>query len=770
MKKILLFLAWMCLVTNLFGVYSEDFPITVKQPDGTELICYITGDEYYNWLHDADGYTIVRDPETGYLVYAQLENDVLVATKQVVGIDNPKEAGLTPWTIISAQKRAELRRTFLENTPEKPVLKTPDSQKSRNQTINNIVIYIRFFWGGEYEKDTMHYWTMFNSMEEQNTPSMRNYFQQMSYNKADIVSYFYPISLTDSVISYRNPHTRQYYMPYDSVTNFDGYRDFYERMEREHTLLHNAIEYVKDQIPTDLDLDFNNDGYVDNVCFIIKGEPTAWNTLLWPHKWSLYSVDPTYLNGCQVWDYNLLIESHLDIHQSSVISHETYHTLGAPDLYRYTDRTIAPVGKWDIMASNTYPPQSTAAYMKHKYGAWIDDIPVITSSGVYTIYPVWHDTKTVYKILSPNSNDEFFTVEFRDNNIFWDQNLSGSGLIIYRIKPDLWGNSEGPPDEIYVFRPDEDYPNEDGRINDAFFSADVGRTEFTATSNPACLLSNGASGGIEIRNISAVGDSMTFEVKFAMKPKADFNSDIQAVHIGSQVRFYDLSSNNPTKWAWQFEGGTPATSAERNPVIRYETAGTYPVKLTASNEYGSDVITKNNYIKVGTTPVADFEADKTDIQILESIKFKDLSLNNPTKWKWNFEGGLPATSSERNPTISYPNEGKYAVSLTVTNEFGSDVKEINSYIVVSPISINEIDENQIAVYPNPNTIGIFTLENEGIPLGSVIQMYDMTGREIMTRTMDQKNMTIDLSAYPSGAYFLRIINGDIFYNAKLIKQ
>jgi hypothetical protein len=30
------------------------------QPDGTELHCYASGDEFYSRLHDRDGYTIVQ--------------------------------------------------------------------------------------------------------------------------------------------------------------------------------------------------------------------------------------------------------------------------------------------------------------------------------------------------------------------------------------------------------------------------------------------------------------------------------------------------------------------------------------------------------------------------------------------------------------------------------------------------------------------------------------------------------------------------------------
>jgi PKD repeat protein len=54
----------------------------------------------------------------------------------------------------------------------------------------------------------------------------------------------------------------------------------------------------------------------------------------------------------------------------------------------------------------------------------------------------------------------------------------------------------------------------------------------------------------------------------------------------------------PTSWSWTFEGGTPAASTDQNPVVTYNTIGTYTVTLTAANAEGSDTETKVDYISV----------------------------------------------------------------------------------------------------------------------------------------------------------------------------
>ncbi len=155
------------------------------------------------------------------------------------------------------------------------------------------------------------------------------------------------------VLSYEDSNPRAFYMPYNSVTNPEGYTNDSQRTLREHTLLVNAVEWVNinSPVPTSLDLDYDNNNRVDNVVFIIKGGTTAWSTLLWPHRWSLYSQD-VYIHGKKVHDYNFQLETSLAGSGVGVLCHELYHSLSAPDLYRYVNNDITPVGGWDLMASN----------------------------------------------------------------------------------------------------------------------------------------------------------------------------------------------------------------------------------------------------------------------------------------------------------------------------------------------------------------------------------------------------------------------------------
>ena len=81
-------------------------------------------------------------------------------------------------------------------------------------------------------------------------------------------------------------------------------------------------------------------------------------------------------------------------------------------------------------------------------------------------------------------------------------------------------------------------------------------------------------------------------------PVADFSASETAIATGATVNFTDSSTNEPTSWAWEFEGGNPVTSNEQNPSITYDSSGTFEVTLTATNSSGSDTETKIGYIIV----------------------------------------------------------------------------------------------------------------------------------------------------------------------------
>lgn len=73
-------------------------------------------------------------------------------------------------------------------------------------------------------------------------------------------------------------------------------------------------------------------------------------------------------------------------------------------------------------------------------------------------------------------------------------------------------------------------------------------------------------------------------------PVAAFTSSVPVASSPLALSFKDQSTNTPTSWAWDFGDGK--TSDQKNPSHMYSMAGTYLVKLTATNEYGTAETTK----------------------------------------------------------------------------------------------------------------------------------------------------------------------------------
>ena len=80
---------------------------------------------------------------------------------------------------------------------------------------------------------------------------------------------------------------------------------------------------------------------------------------------------------------------------------------------------------------------------------------------------------------------------------------------------------------------------------------------------------------------------------------ANFNSSITKIIQGSYIEFSNLSEGNIANYRWEFEGGDPPTSQEKEPgLIYYDKPGTYGVKLVASSIDNKDSVIRSNYITV----------------------------------------------------------------------------------------------------------------------------------------------------------------------------
>lgn len=153
-----------------------------------------------------------------------------------------------------------------------------------------------------------------------------------------------------------------------------------------------------------------------------------------------------------------------------------------------------------------------------------------------------------------------------------------------------------------------------------------------------------------------------------------------------------------------------------------------------------------------TEPVADFDyALGTDL----TVSFDDLS-DDAMTYSWDFGDGSDPESGA-NPQHQYDEDGTYTVTLTVTNDCGTDDTQVD--ILVKDIGINDIKAQfSISVIPNPNNgqfyLNIKTEKNEN----GVLSAYDMSGKVVYRENLDivDGRKAVNFGNISQGVYVLEL--------------
>ncbi len=152
----------------------------------------------------------------------------------------------------------------------------------------------------------------------------------------------------------------------------------------------------------------------------------------------------------------------------------------------------------------------------------------------------------------------------------------------------------------------------------------------------------------------------------AIKPVANFNTNVTSGYAPLTVQFNDLSSNVVER-NWDFGDGSNST--EQRPVNTYYSAGNYTVNLTVANQNGMN--SKLVTITVLRKPVANFSVNVTKGPAPLAVQFTDLS-QNAVSWSWDFNNDGVPEAIDQNPVNQYTTPGNYTVKLIVSNENGNN--------------------------------------------------------------------------------------------------
>ena len=156
-------------------------------------------------------------------------------------------------------------------------------------------------------------------------------------------------------------------------------------------------------------------------------------------------------------------------------------------------------------------------------------------------------------------------------------------------------------------------------------------------------------------------------VRTYRKPVVDFES-LSGLSIcgNTPVRFGDLT-DTATRWHWDFGDG--GTSNEQNPTHSYSAEGDFSVSLIATNQYCSDTLIKEQFIKL-TPPFPSISGVVKDCNDRGRLTLKQASVG-AKKWEWNFGDGSPTetyTTERLEVSHTYTKSGVYKVFLFTSND------------------------------------------------------------------------------------------------------
>lgn len=111
----------------------------------------------------------------------------------------------------------------------------------------------------------------------------------------------------------------------------------------------------------------------------------------------------------------------------------------------------------------------------------------------------------------------------------------------------------------------------------------------------------------------------------------DFTASSTSIAIGGIVSFTDQSCGNPYSWLWSITGpGTPVytggtTNTSQNPIVQFNTAGSYTVSLTATGPGGTFTQTKTNYITVTSCTVCTSGSNNGTEEWISNVTFNTIN-------------------------------------------------------------------------------------------------------------------------------------------------
>lgn len=263
-------------------------------------------------------------------------------------------------------------------------------------------------------------------------------------------------------------------------------------------------------------------------------------------------------------------------------------------------------------------------------------------------------------------------------------------------------------------------------------------------------------------------------------PVADFTVSEVSVYQHQVVTLTDLSSDYPDNLLWNI---TPATfifvngtsSGSTAPQIQFNAPGTYAVTLTATNELGSSVITKSDYITVmpylgvckspSQISVDNITTTSANVSWSEgfdadSMQIRYANVSGGGNGVQVYTGSSSVQLSGLTPSTNY-----YARVRSWCNGIASDAFTSKMYFTTNAARLamydNSTDSFNATLFPNPSN-GNFQVDVKGGTGNKInLRIINISGQVIYTRSYilyADATLTPDIKLLP-GIYFVAVSDG-----------
>ena len=216
-----------------------------------------------------------------------------------------------------------------------------------------------------------------------------------------------------------------------------------------------------------------------------------------------------------------------------------------------------------------------------------------------------------------------------------------------------------------------------------------------------------------------------------------------------------LITNPATGVTYQWKNAGVAISGATNATYLANATGTYT--LTAINSCGTAASAVTS-VTINPLPVPNFTVAHTGL----AYTFTNTT-PGANNYSWDFGDGT-AASTQTSPTHTYAAAGTYTVSMMAMVNATSCMAFKNATVTAAATGINNLNgKDEITVSPNPAGAMLhIAMAHANTP--ATVTIIDITGRAVFTGAYGNPSaIDIATATYPSGMYFLRIVQGGAQY-------